>query len=321
MTWLLFVAIPVAIFALLALATLLVARRIERREPPTGSFVEIDGVRVHFHELNSPAADPRHAFLLLHGANLDGRDMLLALGARLGALGRVIVPDRPGQGYTHCAGPAALVPLAQARLMRDFVRMRGVERVTLVGHSLGGFVALCFAKAYGNEVDRLVLINPATHPRPGELLWYQKLAAFLFGPVAAFTIVTPMSLLANVAFVRRLFAPEAAPDSYATRSGLALGMTPWRFLASMREYAGLRDELVRAQASYRSIAAPTLVVSGAQDKIVPMDLHAARITAVMPDARLAVVAGGGHMLHHAHAAEIVASIEAIDPSLPSASAI
>lgn len=321
MNWLLFALVPAAILVLLAFATLMVARRIERSEPPTGSFVEIDGSRVHFHELGSPAKDPRHAFLLLHGANLDSRDMRMALGAQLAALGRVIVPDRPGQGYTPCAGPSALVPLEQARLMRDLLRAKGVERVTLVGHSLGGFIALCFAMSYGDEVDRVILVNPATHPRPGELLWYQKLAALLFGPIAAFTFVTPMSLLVNAAFVRRLFAPESAPTSYATRSGLALGMTSLRFLASMREYAGLRDELLRAEPSYPRISTPTLIVSGAEDRIVPMNLHGARIAAILPHARLVEIEHGGHMLHHAHAAEIVASIEATGPSLRSASAI
>lgn len=320
MSWLAFVLAPVAAIALLMLATLFVAKALEEREPPTGAFVEIDGARVHYLDIASENADPQRAFLLLHGANLDGRDMRMAFAESLPACGRVIIPDRPGQGHTPCPDKAMLAPDAQARLMRRLLAELGIERVTLVGHSLGGFIALRFAAIFPDAVEGLVLINPASHPRPGELLWYQKLAAWLFGPLAIFTLVTPLSPLLNPVFVRRLFSPEAAPDRYAMRSGLALGMMPGRFLASMREYAGLRDELVRAAPLYGEIACPALIVSGADDAITPAALHADRLVATLPNARGMSIGRGGHMVHHAHAADIVAAIASIGPSARSASA-
>ena len=119
--------------------------------------------------------------------------------------------------------------------------------------------------SYGDEVDRVILVNPPTHPRPGELLWYQKLAALLFRTHRRLHIlVTPMSLLVNAAFVRRLFAPESAPILRNTERAGARHDA----IAISGEHAGICGTAGRAitrRAVVSRISTPTLIVSGAED--------------------------------------------------------
>jgi pimeloyl-ACP methyl ester carboxylesterase len=189
------------------------------------------------------------------------------------------------------------------------LRARGVARVVIVGHSLGGLIALRYALDHPQDVAGLVLVNPTSHPRPNDLPWFQRVAGALLGPVAAYTLITPLSLVTNSALTKQLFRPEAAPPDYAAQSGLALAMAPGRFLASLREYAALRDELIRHAPHYPKIAVPTTVIAGESDAIAPPAIHAEALAAALPNASLLRLAGAGHMAHHTHAFVVVRETE------------
>lgn len=95
----LIVALVVALGSLVAMTTFGVAR-IEAAHPPTGQFVEVEGVRLHVAEIglarHAPGAEP--AVVLIHGASGNMEDMRLALGEKLASSHRVILIDRPGHG-------------------------------------------------------------------------------------------------------------------------------------------------------------------------------------------------------------------------------
>src|SRR5207237_8164267 len=86
----------------LAAATSFGIARLEAAHPPTGQFVEVQGVRLHVVVLGlahgSPGADP--AVVLIHGASGNLEDMRLALGEKLALSHRVILIDRPGHGWS-----------------------------------------------------------------------------------------------------------------------------------------------------------------------------------------------------------------------------
>ncbi|MDF3811707.1 alpha/beta fold hydrolase [Rhodopseudomonas sp. BAL398] len=255
------------------------------------------------------------AVLLLHGANLCLEDMRMALGDRLARHFRVIIPDRPGQGFS-AAGPGDLAsPAYQVALIRALMRSLKAGPLIVVGHSFGGLIALRYALDDPEATHGLVLINPTTHPRPTGLPWFQRVAGVVIGRLATYTMIPILSWMMIGRLTARIFRPETPPSCYPQRSHLALALTPRRFHASLREYSGLRDQLNAHVPRYGAITAPTTIVVGAADPVVPPSIHAEALAVAMPQARLLRLAGAGHMAHHAHAEAIAIEIERLAGSL------
>ena len=108
-------------------------RQIERRHPPAGRFVEVDGVRLHY--LEQGTGTP---VVLLHGNVVTAEDWILSgVLDQVAARGhRVIAFDRPGYGYSDRPRHTAWTATAQANLIRRAVARLGVERdAVVIGHS------------------------------------------------------------------------------------------------------------------------------------------------------------------------------------------
>ena len=117
------------------------ARRAEREHPPTGRFVDIDGVHLHYVERG--AGSP---VVLIHGNTVSLADFEASgLIARLARMHRVIAFDRPGFGHSSRPRDRLWTPSTQAELLRAALAQLGVERPIVVGHSLGTLVALAMA--------------------------------------------------------------------------------------------------------------------------------------------------------------------------------
>jgi hypothetical protein len=117
----------------LALGNYLVARRTERRHPPEGSFIVVDGVRLHY-------SDRGHGspILLIHGNAVTGADWNTSgVADLLLAKHRVIIFDRPGFGYSERPRDRTWTAARQAELLCKALRQLGVERPIVVGHSWG----------------------------------------------------------------------------------------------------------------------------------------------------------------------------------------
>ncbi|ALK10433.1 alpha/beta fold hydrolase [Blastochloris viridis] len=297
--------------------------RLETRFPPAGDVVAVDGGAIHLVRLGAdPAAADRPAVLLLHGAPGCGAD-LRPLGQRLAARLPVLIADRPGSGWSRRLGGDGDAALGrQAELIRGAVRAVGARRLIVVGHSFGGSVALRYALDYPGEVAGLALINPATHPRPGGLKWFQAAAEVLLtGPLFTHTLATPLSLAALETATARMFAPEPLPPGYLGTSALALAMTPDRFRDTMQDFKLLRGELAAQAPRYAALAVPTVLVVGEADATVPAAIHGEVLARDAPAIRVVRIAKAGHMLHHGHVdrvAEEVARLAEAAPALSSA---
>ena len=121
------IALAIVLGVLVAVTTVGIAR-IEAAHPPTGQFIEIDGVRLHVAEIGlargTPGAEP--AVVLIHGASGNMEDMRLALGERLAASHRVILIDRPGHGWSsRPAGDTYASPARQAEIVAKALKQLG----------------------------------------------------------------------------------------------------------------------------------------------------------------------------------------------------
>jgi len=136
-------------------------RRRLQRPPAPGSEAQILGTRLHW--VQQGPEPPR--FLLLHGylAHTGAWQRILPV---LGELGGAAAVDLPGHGYSEMSERIPAAPGDMARLIPGLLDRLGVERAVLVGHSLGGAVALFAAAQVPERVAGLVLVSPFVYPQP-----------------------------------------------------------------------------------------------------------------------------------------------------------
>lgn len=279
---------------------------------PEGGRIDIGGSRQHVHDVRPAHQDPEGLpIVLLHGAGCNLQDMWLALTWRLiAARRRVILVDRPGAGWSERRGRATSSPAVQAAVLRQILDRRDVPRAVLVGHSWGGALALAFALDYPQRTAGLVLLSPPTHPHLRRMSrLYRLLAAPLFGWLFAHTLALPLGAAAFGAGIRAAFAPQQPPSHYLRASAAFLLLRPAAFLANAQDMADLQGFLAKQAPRYRELAAPTVIVQGDCDAIVPIEKHAQALAAAAPQAKLVVLPGIGHMPHHAATDRVLAEIE------------
>src|SRR6188474_825159 len=124
-----------------AILNRVLAKKAERRNPPTGRFITINGVRLHYVERGTG-----DALVLLHGNGSMIQDFessgLIDLAAKDH---RVIVFDRPGFGHSERPRSLVWTPDAQAQLIRPALAQLGVSNAIVLGHSWGASVAVAIA--------------------------------------------------------------------------------------------------------------------------------------------------------------------------------
>jgi pimeloyl-ACP methyl ester carboxylesterase len=297
-----------AIVAALAAVTFVGARLIERRYPPAGQFVEIDGGRLHVVTLGRADAIP---VVLLHGASGNLGDMRLALGERLAAKYRVILVDRPGHGWSDRPdGSADASPARQAELIHQALTKLGIDKAIVLGHSWSGAAATAYTLAYPDAVLGLVLLAPVTHPWPGGAAWINNMVATpVIGPLVAHTFTLPVGYFLISPGVSAVFTPQMPPPDYAERTGLPMLLRPSEFIANAQDIAGLKAFVTAQAPRYGEIKAPVAIIAGDKDHVVYTDIHSRGIAAMLPQAKLTVLPGVGHMVQYA-AADL--AVQAID---------
>jgi pimeloyl-ACP methyl ester carboxylesterase len=282
---------------------------IANRFPPVGSFVEAGGLRLHYLELGRERDGP--AVVILHGASSNLLDMRLALGEKLAKRYRVIMFDRPGFGWSEeLAGSDATSPRTQANLIHEALDRLGVGRRIVVGHSWAGALVLAYALDHPRRLDGVVALAPVSHPWPGGISWYYSLTvAPVAGALFADTIMVPVAEKLIAATAASIFGPQASPRDYVHKAGIPLVLRPRSFRRNAHDVAGLYDFVVEQSRHYGEIAVPVTIVTGAEDMTVPPSMHSLALKRQVPDARLVMLDGVGHMPHYARPDVVIAEID------------
>jgi pimeloyl-ACP methyl ester carboxylesterase len=238
--------------------------------------------------------------LLIHGIGDSSEtwaDVIPALAERH----TVIAPDLLGHGDS--AKPRADYAIAAyACGMRDLLTVLGIDRVSVIGHSLGGGVAMQFAYQFPERCERLTLVSSAgmgraVHPifrlasGPGAAMGMYLLTTP--GVRAAVRMATPLLRLAGGAGL--------GPDlDYAISRYLHFANPTARraFLRTIRAGVDLRGQAITMlDRSYLTQNLPTLIVWGSRDGIIPVE-HAEVAHAALPGSRLEIFERAGHFPHH-----------------------
>ena len=247
----------------------------DSRVLPTPRFVRAGGRRLRYLSLGS-GPDP---MLLIHGFGGDLDTWMLNRDA-LAQDRRVVALDLPGHGYSDkTLASGSLAEYAAAVI--DFMDATGLATAHLVGHSMGGAIALTVAARIPGRVRSLSLLAPAGFGPEAN-------AEFLHGYATAMTRPAIKALLAEL-FANPAFISSRIVDlvlNYKRRVGVAeaLNKTILAQFPGDRQGASLRD-LVGLR--------PTQVVWGEADRIIPVK-HTEGLPASVP---LRILPGVGHILH------------------------
>lgn len=236
--------------------------------------------------------------VLIHGALVDRADMALTLGARLARRFRVYVPDRPGHGDSRRPRLAAS-PWAQATAIRQALERLGVERPAVIGHSFGGAVALAWATERPGTLAGVVALAPLAYPELRlEHLLFAPRAAPLTGPLLSRTAALSVDPMLMQAMTIHMFAPQTAPERWRAALPPARVHDSASLTADGEDASWIIPAMTVLSAGYGSCPAPVHFVTGGADQVVDGRRHAARAAGHLPNARLTVLPGVGHMLHH-----------------------
>ncbi|MBX9886167.1 MAG: alpha/beta hydrolase [Novosphingobium sp.] len=248
-----------------------------------GEYRTVLGLRLRLRDTGPRDA---RALILLHGfgASLDTWEpWAKALAVRY----RVIRIDLPGFGLT---GPDPTGDYSDARtlaVLAGLMDQLALPRATLIGNSLGGRFAWEFTARFAQRVDKLVLISPDGFASPGFAYGKAPEVPLL---LEAMPWVGPRSLIrANLA--PAWAHPEALPDTVLTRyRDMLLAPGVRRAILDRTRQTVLTDPAPRL----RSIAAPTLLLWGEQDQMIPVR-NAQDYLRLIPHARLVRLPGMGHV--------------------------
>ena len=296
------ILIALVLMILLAMAGLVwftwnTKRGAEVAIPPRGRFLDLPGGRLHYTDEGSGPA-----IVMIHGLGGQMGNFTMALAPLLSGTHRVIVIDRPGMGYSDRAPDAPANPRAQAETVARLIDKLGLERPLVVGHSLGGAIALCLAMEHPEQTRGLALLAPLTQPPSGPIEAFKGLA--ISGRVKLFVIswllAIPMSIRTAPQVLDQVFGPDPVPDDYAIKGGALLGLRPASFRNTSRDYLASGRDLRWMAGQYDSLRVPVRILYGEQDRILEAELHGRALVAKHPHIGLEVISGG-HMLTITHA--------------------
>jgi pimeloyl-ACP methyl ester carboxylesterase len=281
----------------------------------TSRVVDIAGTRVHYLRAGAEGTGPTH--LLIHSMG-SGAWSWMDVISPLSARGLVIALDLPGSGRSRPLHRGAGDTFAVARFLDDFVTALGIERAVVHGHSAGGLVAGLFAGRIPDRVERLVLSSAPLPglPDPPRFPRAWRVGLGVARPVADVLVGAGVRL--KVDAWRRLAdgRDSAGLESAMARAGtdvsrispellslaaeeMARLVLPWRIEgavdAALSVLRALTIDEARTREALAAIRAPTLLLWGADDRVIPQRL-VVEVAAAHPEWDSRTIDGIGHLL-------------------------
>jgi pimeloyl-ACP methyl ester carboxylesterase len=266
----------------------------ERRHPPIGRFLHVDGVRLHYIERGR--GEP---LVLIHGNGTMIQDFTVSgLVDRLAERYRVIVIDRPGYGYS--SRPRGLwTPRAHASLFRNALERLGVERATVYGHSWGTLVAVALALESPGLVRSLVLGSGYYYPTlRADTFLLSPPAIPVIGDAMRYTISPLVAKAILPGMIKQVFKPAPVPERFDRQFPKALMLRPLQLRAAAEDAALMTPVVMELERHYGELTMPVTIITGADDQISDVGRQSERLHRELPGSEFIALPGLGHMIHH-----------------------
>ncbi|KZS61523.1 alpha/beta fold hydrolase [Mycobacterium ostraviense] len=252
------------------------------------------------------------AILLVHGIG-DNSTTWTGIHAKLAQRFTVIAPDLLGHGKSD-KPRADYSVAAYANGMRDLLSVLDIERVTVIGHSLGGGVAMQFAYQFPQLVDRLILVGAGGVTKDVNVVF--RLASLPMGAEALALLRLPM-VRPTVQVVGRVLGVAIGstalgrdlPNVLRILDDLPEPTASSAFTRTLRAVVDWRGQIVTMlDRCYLTQAIPVQIIWGSRDVVVPVR-HARLAHAAMPGSHLEIFEGSGHFPFHDDPARFIDTVQ------------
>lgn len=281
--------------------------------------LEVQYRRIHGHRRAFVHTGRGPAVLLIHGIG-DSLDTWGELIPELAERHTVVAPDLLGHGRSE--KPRADYSVAgYANAMRDLLSVLEIESATVVGHSLGGGVAMQFAYQYPERCERLVLVSSGGVSR--DVHPVLRLAATPLGHPMVSLLGLPLArtLGKGVATALKALNTDVGQDEQQWMRVFDRMRDPMArraFVSTIRAVVDVRGQVITMlDRCYLTRGMPTLVLWGTRDGVIPFE-HAQIIHAAMPGSQLRAFEGAGHFPHHSDRPGFLAALAAFVQGTPPA---
>ncbi len=266
---------------------------------PADQYTTVRGIRTRYWT-SGQGGTP---ILLIHGLGGSVESWIRNVQA-LGEHHLVYAPDLPGFGRAEKVISAPRTFATFAEFIRAFMDQEGIDKAHLVGSSMGGGVSLQFAIDFPERLDKLVLVASAGMGESKPHRFYRLAALPLIGE----WLTRPSREGAAESWRVCLYNPELLTDELVDRAYelYSLPGASRAFLATTRALLGPlgpRDAVLRPiREGLATITAPTLIVWGREDEVLPVSGAYAGAECIA-NARLHIFERCGHLPHFEFAEE------------------
>jgi pimeloyl-ACP methyl ester carboxylesterase len=302
-------AIVVVALILLVLGNLMFSRLAERNNPPIGTFIACDGVRLHYLDCGDPDAP---CVVMFHGNGSMMQDLILSrLVDLLARRHRVLCFDRPGFGYSGRPRSRIWTATAQAALFVKALNQLAVRNPVLLGHSWGALVAIAIGLRDDYPIRGLVLASGYYFPTWRWDVWMMSGSAIpVLGDLIRYTIAPIISWAILPISFRKLFAPRPVPHDFKNNFPASLTLRPKQLRAAAEESAFLIPTAAQFRVHYASIQCPIRIFHGTDDQIIEAE-QARRLERVLRRSDLHLVRDTGHMVTYADQTAIARAVDTL----------
>jgi pimeloyl-ACP methyl ester carboxylesterase len=256
-------------------------------------FAVIDDRTIHYHAVSSPVAPRRQRVLYVHGTGCNA-EVWTPHMALIADGHTPVAIDLPGHGRSPGRGFRGVADYTY--FVVEVAKALGWNRFVVVGHSMGGAVALMAALYHGDLLNGLVLVDTGARLRVRPALLREAREAAEAGRAAATD---------RWAYASR--TPQSVVDAVQT---LTAQTDPWVTYGDW-----IADDTFDVLGRLQGIRVPTLAVCGAEDRLTPVKYHEF-LDAQIPGCRLAIIEGAGHWVFWEQPEAFTRTVRAFLDGLP-----